>query len=237
MKDRPGDEQTGADDGWARPAAEGTGDLGALPPPPPGAQPWGAPPSPATPPQGDPFADGYPMIPQHPQWGERPASTRRWTIAAGVLLAVLSVGAVAVMAWRGLASALPTIGSDAPSGAGRVVSIYDLAYGDCFRFDETGDTVADVKVVACDQPHDAQVYGVVDLGLEGAYPGEEAVRAAADAKCEEVEAALSTDVYDEPELFSGMFFPIEATWRTEKRTVRCTVETDVDDGLTRSYLA
>ena len=34
-----------------------------------------------------------------------------------------------------------------------------------------------------------------------------------------------------------MFFPIEATWRTEKRTVRCTVETDVDDGLTRSYLA
>jgi hypothetical protein len=50
----------------------------------------------------DPFPDGYPMIPQHPQWGERPASTRRWTRAAGVLLAVLSVSAVAVMAWRGL---------------------------------------------------------------------------------------------------------------------------------------
>jgi hypothetical protein len=236
MTDRP-DEQPGTqpdaqpDGAWAGPdgAAAGT-PLHELPPPAPGTAPWGAP---AAQPQGDPFPDGYPMIPQHPQWGERPSSTRKWTIAAGVLLAILSVSAVALMAWRGISSAL---GSDAPAGAGDVVSVGDLAVGDCFRMGD-GQTVSDVKVVACDQPHDAQVYAVVPLGLSGPYPGTDAVSAAADEACQAAQSVLSDDVYDAVGVYPGVFYPLEQNWDADDRTAQCTVETDTEDGLTRSYLA
>ena len=44
--------------------------------------------------------DRYPMVPSHPRWDERSASTMRWQRAATVLFAVVSAGAAVVIAVR-----------------------------------------------------------------------------------------------------------------------------------------
>lgn len=183
----------------------------------------------------DPYADHYPMVPQHPGWDERPATTRRLAVAASVVFAVLAGLLVVVMGWRLLSGALA---GDAPEGAGEAADIGELVVGDCYRIDAAAaadSEVAQVKLVPCSEPHSGQVYAVLPLGFD-AWPGDEALTEKASTLCEQAQGVLEEAVYDAPDVYPSWFVPLEESWDLDERTVQCVLESGTTDGLTRSYV-
>lgn len=183
----------------------------------------------------DPFPQGYPMVPSHPQWGEQPATTRRWAVAGSVVFAVLAVVVAVAFGWRLLSGAFE---SDAPDGAGTAVYIGTIVTGDCYRVDAAAlesESVEQVKLVACTEPHDGQVYAVLPLDFED-WPGTDAVSEKAETLCQQSQGSLTEAVYDAEDVYPSWFVPLEESWDLEEKTVQCVVETDVDDSLTQSYV-
>ncbi|MFD9407695.1 DUF4190 domain-containing protein [Streptomyces sp. NPDC059989] len=109
--------------------------------------------------------------------------------------------------------------------------VNDIRMGDCFN---TGGDLADyqdedggqasfsVRIVPCDQPHEAEAYAVFDLE-GGAYPGTEKVTAMAEEKCSGTK--LTDYVGAKPKLSEKMemyyYFPQSTTWAFGDREVTC----------------
>src|SRR5690625_7821778 len=62
-----------------------------------------------------------------------------------------------------------TEGGDA-SGAG-ATGIDDVGVGACFN-DSATDSTSELQVIDCAQPHEAEVYGIVELDGNRAWPGQ-----------------------------------------------------------------
>ena len=126
------------------------------------------------------------------------------------------------------ASALPT--SSAQAGEGEDVSVFDLEIGDCFRAD--GDQVESVTVVACDQPHVYEAFGIVDheAGDDEPYPGDEAIVEYADTECQAgFEAFVGLD-YESSIWYITSVTPSEETWSQGDREIICTLNQQDDVG-------
>lgn len=106
-------------------------------------------------------------------------------------------------------------------------NVFDLAVGDCFDDGDlevgTGvEEVGAVPMVDCSQPHDNEVYAVVELD-PGSFPGDEGVALRADEVClEKFEPFVGLD-YASSVLDIGWFVPTADSWEAGDRTIACFV--------------
>ncbi|MEU8714923.1 DUF4190 domain-containing protein [Streptomyces sp. NPDC048663] len=103
-------------------------------------------------------------------------------------------------------------------------SSLSLSTGDCFDTPGgtlTGDLVSHVTHVACDDPHDAEVFATYDLKGTG-YPGDDASGASADRRCYALEDTYAFDLWAVPDDVAVYYFtPSEDSWATGDRSVVC----------------
>jgi hypothetical protein len=110
------------------------------------------------------------------------------------------------------------------------VSAFDLEVGDCFEDpagigSETGATVVDLGVVPCDQPHDNEVFGLVELeGGDDEFPGDATVSEQGRAGClAKFEPYVGLDYETSTLDFDALLTPTEETWNAGDREVVCGV--------------
>lgn len=103
------------------------------------------------------------------------------------------------------------------------LSVFDLVVGDCVLFDSDIEAAnSTLPVVPCDEPHQAEVYSLVDLEDLDQYPGERELSNRAELECVAtfgdyvgVELADST-------LFFTYMIPAVRSWQEDgDRTVVC----------------
>lgn len=106
--------------------------------------------------------------------------------------------------------------SSACGGGG---SVFDLSVGDCFNSPET-EEVSRVEVIACDAPHDHEVYLLFDLD-NGDFPGSDPVASAASDGCLAGFDQYVGIEYTESALDVGFLPPSQTTWDSGDREVVC----------------
>lgn len=100
-------------------------------------------------------------------------------------------------------------------------NVLELAVGDCFDDPEVVDgQVRDVSIIDCDEPHDNEVFALIQLP-EGEFPGQEAVSSQADAGCTEQFASYVGADYAVSEYFASVFSPSPESWEQGDRTIVC----------------
>lgn len=105
-------------------------------------------------------------------------------------------------------------------------NVFELAVGDCF---DDGDLVlggveeiGEVPLVECSEPHDNEVYAVVDV--EGdVFPGDEAIRTEADDVCHGAFQGFVGLDYETSALDFGWLVPTAGSWDAGDRVVACFV--------------
>lgn len=123
-----------------------------------------------------------------------------------------------------------TSGQVTDSGSSKV---NDIRTGDCFNTngdlaeyedEDGGEAAFSVRIVPCDQPHEAEAYAVFDLD-NGSYPGTDKVTATAEAECSGKK--LTDYVGKDPKLSKDLevyyYFPQSTTWAFGDREVTCFV--------------
>jgi hypothetical protein len=146
----------------------------------------------------------------------RPAPGRG-LLVGGVLFAVVIVVAAVV----GAAVALG--GASTPS-SGAEVPATRLAVGHCVDGLRAGDDLAGLPVLPCDQPHEGEVFAILELPA-GPYPGDAALGRQARQEClKRFETYAPSSVADDRiELF--YLHPSQLSWTSGDRGVTC-VATD-----------
>jgi hypothetical protein len=152
--------------------------------------------------------------------GRRPRLQPRTVTRAGVWLFLVVAVAAAVVSLRDRA--------DDETVVPAVQALTAADVGACVDLSGTG---GQVTVVDCGQPHDAELYAVVDVadvGLAGApgdaYPGREAVIDVAEDTCADRFGAHVGRAHAESSLDASFLVPTDATWSIGDRTIACLVE-------------
>jgi hypothetical protein len=139
-------------------------------------------------------------------------------------------GAVAV------SEAVSDISGDAPLDLGEMlfdevdtdwlsddeVPFADLEVGMCVNDSDVGDFLWGLPVVDCSQPHDSEIYEIVDLPA-GDYPGDEEVFRLSDELCLEAFEPYVGLPYAESELYFLFYSPDKRSWGFDDRSVLCTL--------------
>jgi hypothetical protein len=106
------------------------------------------------------------------------------------------------------------------------VDAFAIELGDCMDqpVSDSGELeeVDEIKVVPCTEPHDGEVFEVLEL-TDGDFPGDEALTATVDEKCS---AAFDTFIgmpFEESALGFFTLQPTEASWEEDDREVVCIV--------------
>jgi len=165
--------------------------------------------------------------------GDPAGSPARWVVVSAVVATVVVlvlVVAVGVAVLRGATDATT-------SSSGATSSVGSLAVGACYRLttdDRTSDSVGDVTVTSCSQPHDGEVYAKVPLSFDG-YPSDAALTSAADWGCGARDSALDSSVASNDTMSTSWYAPLEADWPGSPHVATCVVESDQPNGLTRSW--
>lgn len=109
------------------------------------------------------------------------------------------------------------------------VDIADVEVGQCF-FEPTRDLVDALATVPCEDPHEYELYALVDLeGGEGAeYPGDEAIGEDAFDVCEDRFEDFVGVAYDDSRYYIFTISPSEETWDDGDREVVCALYEPVD---------
>lgn len=157
-------------------------------------------------------------------------------LAAGAIGLLFSVaGDVTPIADRGSSTDDTSTGSEntdpeetdveetGPVADGEPIQVMDLEIGDCLPYID--DTVYELTLLPCDQPHDSEVYSIFSFPEDGEYPGDDAVTAEAISKCEaafdEFVGAPYSEVYD---LDYYWFAPTKRSWdNADDRAVQCLI--------------
>jgi hypothetical protein len=100
----------------------------------------------------------------------------------------------------------------------------ELTVGDCFDDppeDELG--VGEIVLLPCDQPHDNEVYALVELPAEAGapYPDEDDLAVESEDACVEPFADYVGIAYEESTLWLWAIYPDHAGWRKGDRLVIC----------------
>lgn len=107
------------------------------------------------------------------------------------------------------------------------VSVFDLVEGDCVIFDESLEPeVETMPAVPCDDPHNGEVYALVDVDDLDAYPGERELSIRAERDClAHFADYVGIDLADST-LFPTTAIPAIRGWQDDgDRTVVCFVLT------------
>ncbi len=112
-------------------------------------------------------------------------------------------------------------GEDGSLEAAGPISVTALRPGDCVEELDIGRVGFTVPGVPCDEPHQAEVYSVFDVTLDGSWPGEADVVDEAEQRCLRDLEQQFPEVYADTEVDIFYLHPSEATWRTGDREVVC----------------
>ena len=99
----------------------------------------------------------------------------------------------------------------------------DLRAGDCGDW-PPGDAVLSVTLHPCDEPHDFELYAIVNHpdGPEEPYPDERSLEAwSAQACYEQFGPYVGVAFEDAPTLTFSYFYPLAPSWRDGDRVVQC----------------
>ncbi|MFC7792581.1 DUF4190 domain-containing protein [Streptomyces cinereoruber] len=107
--------------------------------------------------------------------------------------------------------------------AARSKSPFSLRTGQCFSdHGKTKDYTTEVTVVDCARPHDGEVTGGFDVTGFSTWPGEDAIDAIAEKRCETVNLAYAMDTWAIPEdVWLFYYLPSSQSWKLGDRTVTC----------------
>lgn len=111
------------------------------------------------------------------------------------------------------------------------VGASNVALGNCIEFLPPGQSVAEVQLVPCAEPHVAQVISVHDL--DGDFPGSPALAEQAESTCAADVSALDTDA--DVAVASWYFTPTEEAWQDGTHRFVCLARSDAGT-LERSLL-
>ena len=100
-------------------------------------------------------------------------------------------------------------------------NVFTLEEGDCFN-DETefSEEVSDVPIVECGEPHDNEVYRVVEM-TDSSYPGFDATGSRADSLCLEAFETFVGTPYVDSALEISWLIPTEESWGAGDREIVC----------------
>ena len=110
-------------------------------------------------------------------------------------------------------------------GGCRGASAFDLDVGECFNQPESGSAVGEVELVECDEPHDFEVFHLVDVE-DGEFPGESAVNEFADVACAAAFEGYVGRDYQSSGLYVSYLHPTAASWAEGDREVVCLLRMD-----------
>ncbi|MGW4727453.1 DUF4190 domain-containing protein [Streptomyces sp. NPDC004291] len=112
--------------------------------------------------------------------------------------------------------------------ASRSKSPLSLRTGQCFTDrDKLEEYTTEVTVVDCARPHDAEVTGGFKVTGFTSWPGEDAIDAIAEKRCEAVNQAYAMDTWLIPEdAWAYYYLPSSQSWRFGDRTVTCAFATE-----------
>jgi hypothetical protein len=101
--------------------------------------------------------------------------------------------------------------------------VFTLQVGDCFDDEGGAEEVMDVPAVPCAEPHDNEVY--YEFSLAGdEFPGEDAIRAEAEAECTPAFEEFVGMAYADSALDWFPFYPTEGSWNEMgDRVVQCAI--------------
>jgi hypothetical protein len=136
------------------------------------------------------------------------------TRVTGLLLVVLALLLVACGGAQRGESGEITEGGD--------VDVFSLNVGDCFGATE-GDEVASVQAVPCSEPHESEVFALVDYEDGDEWPGDEAITTFSDEECGAAFEEYIGMSYNESRYFITYLQPTEETWADGDREVVCLV--------------
>lgn len=165
------------------------------------------------------------------------ASRRAYLAGAAVLLSVsltscgqsaeqsqsaTSAAATAAESTAAATSAEPTTDS--------LTDVWRLQVGDCYLSEDYPDGALEIPLVECTEPHDREVFYAEDLTDE-AYPGDEAVTAAAEEICTgDAFTEFVGVTYAASELYVFYLHPTQETWEDlGDREVLCTVSSNAEE--------
>lgn len=104
-------------------------------------------------------------------------------------------------------------------------SVFDLNIGDCFDDpeDNAEGLVSDLALIPCDEPHDNEVFALVDYPAEDgeAFPGDDAIETFADEECLPIFEDYVGLPYDESVLLFAPVKPTADTWADGDREIVC----------------
>ena len=129
------------------------------------------------------------------------------------------------------ASEAPATSSAEPGSAdGEEVSVFDLEIGFCFSTESN--QLETVIVVDCEQPHEHEVFALVDhpAGDAEAYPGDDALLEYADTECRPPFEDYVDRDYETSIWYITSLTPSAETWADGDREIVCTVnQQDADE--------
>lgn len=100
-------------------------------------------------------------------------------------------------------------------------SVFSLEEGDCFDDEgEFSDEVSDVPIVDCSEPHDNEVYVIIEM-TESEFPGFDATADRADNECLPAFESFVGAEYATSELDFGWLIPTTDSWANGDRQIVC----------------
>jgi hypothetical protein len=135
---------------------------------------------------------------------------------AAVLAALVIVSFTGCAASRAVSAPTSAVTGDPQ------VAVVDLAVGNCLDTHGRPSITATVPVVDCDLEHDSEAYAQVVLD-EGDFPGDAAVKAAAEQGCSDDFSAFVGLDYASSALDYAYYFPTQGSWATGDRRILCLV--------------
>ncbi|MFE0648776.1 DUF4190 domain-containing protein [Streptomyces sp. NPDC059534] len=107
--------------------------------------------------------------------------------------------------------------------ASRTKSPSSLRTGDCFGDkDKAKEYATHVEVVDCAGPHDGEVTGRFKVTGFDTWPGEDAVDALAEKRCDTINSTYALDTWAVPtDVWTYYYLPSKESWRLGDRSVIC----------------
>lgn len=153
-----------------------------------------------------------------------------------VLTRALAITAIAACAFflsgcsilNTITNTTPRDASGTPTAENDDADVFSIKVGDCLNDATASGTVTTAPIVPCTKPHDSEAYKSITMpDGDGTFPGEDAVKAAADQGCADAFPDFIGISYDDSNLSISYYFPTSDSWKNGDREILCTV---YDDG-------
>ncbi len=107
---------------------------------------------------------------------------------------------------------------------GGEIDVFQVQEGDCLLLPSETNEVSSFEGVACDEPHDGEIYELFDITGYDEYPGDAVVSEKADEGCFNAFEPFIGLEYAQSAYFVQQFVPNEITWdQNDDREVICIV--------------